>query len=87
MHNIISNLDGAVDHGLMMGFAKTFDKVPYWRLIYKLKMACPPIYKWINSWLTGHITINKIPYMFVFSNSEIYFGIVLENSEKKNGAN
>ena len=73
MHDIISNMDGAVDHGLILCFAKTFDKVPNWRLIYKLD------YYRIR-WCTTKFHVLFL-YLFVFSNSEINFGIVLENVE------
>ena len=43
VHDIISNLDGAVNRGhkqtdlIIMDFAKAFDKVPHRRLLHKLK--------------------------------------------------
>ena len=43
MHDIISNLDGAVNRGhkqtdlIIMDFAKAFDKVPHRRLLHKLE--------------------------------------------------
>ena len=43
MHDIISNLDGAVNRGhkqtdlIIMDFAKSFDKVPHRRLLHKLE--------------------------------------------------
>ena len=45
VHNIVSNLDGAVNRGhkqtdlIIMDFAKAFDKVPHRRLLHKL---CDP---------------------------------------------
>ena len=61
VHDIISNLDGAVNRGhkqtdlIIMDFAKAFDKVPHRRLLHKLE--CYGIrgstHKWINSWLSG----------------------------------
>ena len=42
VHDIISNLDGAVNRGhkqtdlIIMDFAKAFDKVPHRRLLHKL---------------------------------------------------
>ena len=44
VHDIISNLDGAMNSGhkqtdlIMMDFAKAFDKVPHRRLLHKLDM-------------------------------------------------
>ena len=43
VHDIISNLDGAVNHGhkqtdlIIMDFTKAFDKVPHRRLLHKLE--------------------------------------------------
>ena len=60
MHNIISNLDGAVNRGHkqtdlnIMDFAKAFDKVPHRRLFHKLEYygIRGSTHKWINSWLS-----------------------------------
>ena len=62
MHNLISNLDGAVyrEHKekdlIIMDFAKAFDKVPHRRLLHKLDYygIRGSTHKWINSWLSGH---------------------------------
>ena len=61
VHDIISNMDGAVNCGhkqtdlIIMDFTKAFDKVPHRRLLHKLD--CYEIrgstHKWINSWLSG----------------------------------
>ena len=61
MHDIISNLDGAVNRGhkqtdlIIMDFAKAFDKVPHRRLLHKLEYYGIRVstQKWINSWLSG----------------------------------
>ena len=61
VHDIISNLDGAVNRGLkqtdliIMDFAKAFDKVPHRRLLHKLDYygIRGSTHKWINSWLSG----------------------------------
>ena len=61
VHDIISNLDGAVNLGrkltdlIIMDFAKAFDKVPYRRLLHKLDYygIRGSTHKWINSWLSG----------------------------------
>ena len=61
VHDIISNLDGAVNRGhmqtdlIIMDFAKAFDKVPHRRLLHKLKYYGfrGSTHKWINSWLSG----------------------------------
>ena len=61
MHDIISNLDGAVNRGhkqtnlIIMDFAKAFDKVPHRRLLHKLEYygIRGSTHKWINSWLSG----------------------------------
>ena len=61
MHDIISNLDGAVNRGhkqtdlIIMDFAKAFDKVPHRRLLHKLEyyVIRGSTHKWINSWLSG----------------------------------
>ena len=61
VHNIISNLDGAVDRGhkqtdlIIMDFAKAFDKVPHRRLLHKLHYyrIRGSTFKWINSLLSG----------------------------------
>ena len=61
VHDIISNLDGAVNRGhkqtdlIMMDFAKAFDKVPHMRLLHKLEYygIRGSTHKWINSWLSG----------------------------------
>ena len=61
VHDIISNLDGAVNRGhkqtdlIIMDFAKAFDKVTYRRLLHKLDYygIRGSTHKWINSWLSG----------------------------------
>ena len=61
LHDIISNLDGAVNRGhkqtdlIIMDFAKAFDKVPHRRLLHKLEYygIRGSTHKWINSWLSG----------------------------------
>ena len=61
MHDIISNLDGAVNRGhkqtdlIIMDFAKAFDKVPHRRLLHKLEYhgIRGSTHKGINSWLSG----------------------------------
>ena len=61
VHDIISNLDGAVNRGhkqtdlIIMDFAKPFDKVPHRRLLHKLNYygIRGSTHKWINSWLSG----------------------------------
>ena len=61
VHEIISNLDGAVNRGhkqtdlIIMDFAKAFDKVPHRRLLHKLEYygIRGSTHKWINSWLSG----------------------------------
>ena len=58
VHDIISNLDGAVNRGhkqtdlIIMDFAKAFDKVPHRRLLHKLEYyrIRGSTHKWINSW-------------------------------------
>ena len=61
MHDVISNLDGAVNRGhkqtdlIIMDFAKAFDKVPHRRLLHKFDYCGIrwSTHKWINSWLSG----------------------------------
>ena len=61
MHDIISNLDGAVNRGhkqtdlIIMDFAKAFDKFPHRRLLHKLEYYVIRVstHKWINSRLSG----------------------------------
>ena len=61
VHDIISNLDGAVNCGhkqtnlIIMDFAKAFDKVPHRRLLHKLDYYGIRgfTHKWISSWLCG----------------------------------
>ena len=61
VHDIISNLDGAVNRGhkqtdlIIMDFAKAFDKVPHRRLLHKLDYygIRGSTHKWINSCLSG----------------------------------
>ena len=61
VHDIISNLDGAVNRGdkrtdlIIKDFAKAFDKVPHRRLLHKLEYygIRGSTHKWINSWLSG----------------------------------
>ena len=62
VHDIISNLDGAINGGhkqtdlIIMDFAKAFDKVPHRRLIHKLDYygIRGSNHKWISLWLSGH---------------------------------
>ena len=62
MHDIISNLDGAMNLGhkqtdlIIMDFAKAFDKIPHRRLLHKLDYygIRGSTLKWISSWLSGH---------------------------------
>ena len=68
VHDIISNLDGAVNHGhkqtdlIIMDFAKAFDKVPHRRLLHKLDYygIRGSTHKWINSWLSGRTEKSSI---------------------------
>ena len=62
MHEITSNLDGAVNHhghkqtnSIIIDFAKAFDRVPHRRLLHKLDyyVIRGSIHRWINSWLSG----------------------------------
>ena len=61
VHDIISNLDGAMNRGhkqtdlIIMDFAKAFDKVPHRRLLHKLDYCGirGSTHKWISSWLSG----------------------------------
>ena len=61
VHDIISNLDGAMNRGhkqtdlIIMDFANSFDKVPHRRLLHKLDYYGIPgsTHKWISSWLSG----------------------------------
>ena len=61
VHDIISNLDGAMNRGhkqtdlIIMDFAKAFDKVPHRRLLHKLDYyrIRGSTHKWISSWLSG----------------------------------
>ena len=61
VHDIISNLDGAMNRGhkqtdlIIMDFAKAFDKVPHRRLLHKLDYygIRGSAHKWISSWLSG----------------------------------
>ena len=61
VHDIMSNLDGAVNRGhkqtdlIIMDFANAFDKVPHRRLLHKLEYygIRGSTQKWINSWLSG----------------------------------
>ena len=61
VHNIISNLDGAMNRGhkqtdlIIMDFAKAFDKVPHRRLLHKFDYygIRGSTHKWISSWLSG----------------------------------
>ena len=60
VHDIISNLDGAMNVGhkqtdlIIMDFAKAFDKVPHRRLLHKLEYygIRGSTHKWISSWLS-----------------------------------
>ena len=62
VHDIISNLDGAMNRGhkqtdlIIMDFANAFDKVPHRRLLHKLDYYGIPgsTHKWISSLLSGH---------------------------------
>ena len=59
-HDLVSNLDRVLNrnHGqtdvIIMDFAKDFDKVPHWRLLYKLDYygIRGSTHKWITSWLS-----------------------------------
>ena len=61
VHDIISNLDGAMNRGhtqtdlIIMDFAKAFDKVPHRRLLHKLDYygIRGSTHKWTSSWLSG----------------------------------
>ena len=61
VHDIISNLDGAMNRGhkqtelIIMDFAKAFDKVPHRRLLHKLDYygLWGSTHTWISSWLSG----------------------------------
>ena len=61
VHDIISNLDGAMNWGhkqsdlIIMDFAKAFNKVPHRRLLHKLDYygIRGSTHKWISSWLSG----------------------------------
>ena len=61
VHDVISNLDGAMNRGhkqtdlIIMDFAKAFDKVPHRRLLHKLDYygIRGSTHKWISSWLAG----------------------------------
>ena len=61
VQDIISDLDGAVNHGhkqtdlIIMDFTKVFDKVLHRRLLYKLEHYGNrgSTHRWINSWLSG----------------------------------
>ena len=60
-HDIVSNLDGAINRGhkqtdlIIMDFAKAFDKVPHRRLLYKLDYYGIRVFthRWISSWLSS----------------------------------
>ena len=60
-YHIVENLDGAYNRGhkqtdlIIMDFAKAFDKVPYRRLLYKLRYYVIRVttLEWITSWLSG----------------------------------
>ena len=59
-HDIISNLDGAVNRGhkqtdlIKMDFARAFDKMPHRRLLHKLdyNKIRGSTHKWIKPWLS-----------------------------------
>ena len=61
VHDITSNLDGAVNRGhqktdlIIMKLAKAIDKVPHGRLFQNLEYYGIgwSIHRWINSWLSG----------------------------------
>ena len=65
VHDIISNLDGAMNQGhkqtdlIIMDFAKAFVKVPHRRLLHKLNYygIRGSTHKRISSWLHG--AVNK----------------------------
>ena len=60
-HDIVSNLDGAINRGhkqtdlIIMDFAKAFDKVPHRRLLNKLDYygIRGSTHRWISSWLSS----------------------------------
>ena len=60
-HDIVSNLDGAINRGykqtdlIIMDYAKAFDKVPHRRLLYKLDYygIRGSTHRWISSWLSS----------------------------------
>ena len=62
-HDLVSNLDRALNRNhrqtdvIIMDFAKAFDKVPQWRLLYKLDyyVIRGSTHKWITSWLSGRL--------------------------------
>ena len=59
-HDLVSNLDHALNRDqkqtdvIVTDFAKTFDKVPHRRLLYKLEYygVRGSTHKWISSWLS-----------------------------------
>ena len=65
VHDIISNLDGAVNRWhkqtdlIIMYFAKAFGKVRHRRLLHKLEYygIRGSIHKWINSWLSDPVPV------------------------------
>ena len=69
VHDIISNLDGAVNRGhkqtdlIIMDFAKAFDKVQHRRLLHKLEYygIRGSTHKWMNSWLSGRTHVFRWP--------------------------
>ena len=61
IHDLCENPDGAHNRGhkqtdlIIMYFAKAFNKVPHWRLAYKLEYygLQNDILQWITAWLSG----------------------------------
>ena len=61
VHDIISNLDGAMNRGhkqtdlIILDFTKAFDRVQHRRLLHKLDYngIRGSTHKWISSWLPG----------------------------------
>ena len=61
VHDIISNLDGAMNRGhkqtdlIIMDFANAYNNVPHGRLLHKLNYygVQGSTHKWISSWLAG----------------------------------
>ena len=76
-HDIVENLDGAYNRGhkqtdlIIMDFAKSFDKVPHRRLLYKLRYygIRGATLEWITSWLSGRSQINGVRWICLRSSS------------------